>query len=499
MCLIKRCGIIVLVLLLGLSTVPAVAQESQFAPDSLKNLEITYTITDVQEILLPAEPFNYHTGGYYIETYTDTVLVHDGFNAHFFDYTGQYQFQKNTANSITYSIFSDLIVNTLEFTGPLKGNFSYSFAGGAGIVSGTFKAKQTQNVGLAPKNVKNRGFAMAIEQQSADISGGGFPQVGNSLLYLFDEDDGSFMRTDLYDDWGFPGEYSYRKTGEHTAVIKNQLDDSGRQIEIQLQYDSLSNGRWNAKVDGGNITLSGSFFNSMIEPPEDHDFEGTVLAKTSITSNITGITYPYRVYLPEDYYESDRLYPVIYATDGQWVFWDFSIAVDKHKIDAIVVAVEQGPVDRRDVDYQLPGSHQYLEFLKNELMPAIEAEYRASPENRTIQGGSLGAMLVAHAMYDSVSSQAFKNFIATDGAYFLDVAGYLALEEAALPPNSTFNANLYLAGATAGGLNYYVDIYDQRLRARNITGLKIDYQVFHLRHVQMALPGFETAVLDIFK
>ena len=70
----------------------------------------------------------------------------------------------------------------------------------------------------------------------------------------------------------------------------------------------------------------------------------------SFTSHITGVTYPYHVYLPPSYKDNpETLFPVIYTTDGQWYFGCFSNSIARRRKEFILVAVEEGPrgSDRR--------------------------------------------------------------------------------------------------------------------------------------------------------
>jgi len=67
-----------------------------------------------------------------------------------------------------------------------------------------------------------------------------------------------------------------------------------------------------------------------------------------VKSSATGISYPVHVFLPKNYAVSSQKYPVVYATDGQWLA-DLYWAVKEKNI--ILVAIEEGPKNRRVVDY----------------------------------------------------------------------------------------------------------------------------------------------------
>ena len=74
-------------------------------------------------------------------------------------------------------------------------------------------------------------------------------------------------------------------------------------------------------------------------------------AGLTFTSKITGIEYPYHVYLPVGYAASTERYPLLVATDGQWSFPAFARMLDQRRKPMILVSIEQGPGDRRAIDY----------------------------------------------------------------------------------------------------------------------------------------------------
>src|SRR5690606_3210919 len=103
------------------------------------------------------------------------------------------------------------------------------------------------------------------------------------------------------------------------------------------------------------------------DSPQEPAASDPRVKQSNIVSAITGITYPLRIYLPEDYASSNESYPIIYATDGQWIFDGFASTLDEKGVDAILVAIGQGPDGRRNVDYLLPGAREYYRFLITEL------------------------------------------------------------------------------------------------------------------------------------
>lgn len=134
------------------------------------------------------------------------------------------------------------------------------------------------------------------------------------------------------------------------------------------------------------------------------------------------------IYLPDDYQYSGKKYPVMYINDGQNAFfdahaycgvsWGFLDYVSRTGLDIILVAIpcsfvpgqreeEYGPWKTDRVITILesgkpePGiggdGDLYVEFLRTELKPYIDAEYPTDPEDTAIVGSSAGGVISAYA------------------------------------------------------------------------------------------------------
>lgn len=243
-------------------------------------------------------------------------------------------------------------------------------------------------------------------------------------------------------------------------------------------------------------------------PPGDAPVTGTPPAsnvpdprirKMTVHSTITGIEYPVHIYLPEDYETSDKNYPVIYATDGQWIFSGFVAALNKKSAHAILVAIEQGPDDRRSVDYLLPGARQYYNFLITELLPAIERDYRADPAQRTLSGTSYGGVLVgAVLLLDDVVAPHFKNYLCFDASFYVHPQATAELQAERFNASHEMNATLVLTSATAIGNDVHVTGFQRELEKKNYTGLVIHRKKYAVHHNNVAGPSFADALDLIF-
>lgn len=134
------------------------------------------------------------------------------------------------------------------------------------------------------------------------------------------------------------------------------------------------------------------------------------------------------IYLPDDYYYSEKRYPVLYIQDGQNAFfdcqsysgvsWGFLDYVKQNKLDIIMVAIpcnfegfkrmdEYGPwtiseelsYEETKVDGMIIGGEgkAYVEWMVHELKPYIDRRFRTIVEDCGIVGSSMGGVISAYA------------------------------------------------------------------------------------------------------
>ncbi len=242
------------------------------------------------------------------------------------------------------------------------------------------------------------------------------------------------------------------------------------------------------------LTPSTSSASSTSSAP--YSYLGTIEASATITSRITGISYPFHVYLPHGYGLSAQSYPIVYGTDAQWIFPHFSKVIDSRNKPVIFVGIEEGPLrsDRRAIDYTPVGASAYIEFLKTEFIPMIEAKYRASGERTyvgTSYGGLLGAILLTK---EPVGTPYFKNYLLFDSAFWNYPQSFVQEEEKRYVADKQLPINLILTSANAPGNEAVVDIYERRYRDRQYEGISISRRSFNIAHNDVGDPSFEFAI-----
>ncbi len=122
--------------------------------------------------------------------------------------------------------------------------------------------------------------------------------------------------------------------------------------------------------------------------------------------------------LPHDYYETDRMYPVLYLHDGQNLFDDQSPfgnwAIDRSLGrlakqglgQVVIIAVDHGGEDRINEylpydseDHGAGQGKKYITFLQETLKPFVDGKYRVHTDgpNTGIGGSSMGGLISLYA------------------------------------------------------------------------------------------------------
>ena len=197
--------------------------------------------------------------------------------------------------------------------------------------------------------------------------------------------------------------------------------------------------------------------------------------QASIFSNITGVTYPYDVYLPENYEDRLTSLPVIFVSDGGGTGLSFAELIDDYGAEVILVAVHEGPPGRRDIDYLPPGVDDYYLFLTQELIPIVEAEYDIDPTQRTLAGHSFGGAKSAYVMLtEDVGAEFFSNFIISDGSFWRIEDTIYTIEEDRYLISPWLDVTAVFS-ATSGmtGNFYWVDIFYSHIKSKEYQGFTL--------------------------
>lgn len=228
--------------------------------------------------------------------------------------------------------------------------------------------------------------------------------------------------------------------------------------------------------------------------PQSLPFARVSLAGTELRqldSAETGRSYDIYVRLPEGYVESQKQYPVLYVLDGQW---DFKLLdsiygglyYDKFVPEMIIVgitysgdnpdygalrAMDYTPV--RDVFFPASGGgSKFLAFFKDELIPFIEAEYRADPAQRALMGSSFGGTFTLYVMF--AEPGLFHGYVAGSPIVTFGDRDVFNQESAYASEHRDLPARLFLSVGELEEIAGPVEEFMQILRERNYTGFELE-------------------------
>ncbi len=137
-----------------------------------------------------------------------------------------------------------------------------------------------------------------------------------------------------------------------------------------------------------------------------------------------GANRPLHIYLPDDYFDSQERYPVLYFFDGHNLFldedatygksWGLKEFLDQWEKKLIVVGIECGHDGEERLSEYLPyipnkTSHfakfapkgdETMQWILSEVKPLIDLEYRTIPfrECTGIAGSSMGGLMALYAV-----------------------------------------------------------------------------------------------------
>ena len=184
-----------------------------------------------------------------------------------------------------------------------------------------------------------------------------------------------------------------------------------------------------------------------------------------VTSAISGRMYQISVALPLGYADSTKAYPVLYAVDANGQFGTVveaarilnnfdtqipqllivgigypsggrQIHAEQHRLFDLFATEDRefkewhegrfrpdlGPFDGYG-----GGGADFLRFVREELIPLIEAEYRADPSDRALYGHSAGGYFGLYALLEGEGT--FQRVIAGSPSLFWDDRYFFRLEE----------------------------------------------------------------------
>jgi predicted alpha/beta superfamily hydrolase len=246
----------------------------------------------------------------------------------------------------------------------------------------------------------------------------------------------------------------------------------------------------------------------------------------SITSKyVAGENYIIQVGLPIGYAPSKKSYPVLYVLDGDksfgmtkeiadWQMWSQEIK------DIIVVGISYGQGmdawwQKRARDYshcadtinvkwvkEAGGADNFLKFVKNELFPVINQNYKTNQDSIAIMGLSLGGMLGTYILF--TQPELFKGYIIIAPGLGWNNNSILKMEDEFYKNHKELNKLLYMAYGSLDNNKVLVvnpsKDFMQTIQKRNYAGLKFVPEVLEGEtHISVYATALTHGLKTVFK
>jgi len=243
---------------------------------------------------------------------------------------------------------------------------------------------------------------------------------------------------------------------------------------------------------------------------------GSQLRKLT-SSIVAGQEYTLHIMLPGGYANSNKTYPVVYLMDSQWDFPLVQALYGEQFYDGfipqmIVVGITWGgtnpnPDSLRARDYtptnvkgtpQSGGADKFLSFMKEELFPYIEKNYRADKNGRTLMGCSFGGLFTMYALF--THPEMFERYVAASPAFMWDNNVLSQSEKKYAANTSNPPAKLFMC---VGGVESSVSAFQQltkHLNDQHYKSLQIESRVLeNTGHSGTKGEGYARGLQFVFK
>lgn len=245
-----------------------------------------------------------------------------------------------------------------------------------------------------------------------------------------------------------------------------------------------------------------SKINAQYSGTDPHPFDVTLNYSKTIILYSEEVKDSFYIYikLPKNYNEStEKYYPAIFLLDGDIAFpmaWSVVryLQYAEHVPDVIIIGIGYGGLlknykpNRRERDYSISdfngtsdsgGAENYLQFIKNELLPLLSAAYRIDKTNMTLSGHSLGGLFVLYTFFKE--PELFSNYISSSPYTYYDLETLLSLEEKSQNNFKSIRRRLFISnGANEDEKKYGKPINQivNRLKQSESDHFKMYYKVF---------------------
>ena len=218
----------------------------------------------------------------------------------------------------------------------------------------------------------------------------------------------------------------------------------------------------------------------------------------NIHSSIIDDDFNIYISLPDDYDKSEKRYPVLYLLDGDIAYGlATSIArylqFGKNIPELIIVGIGYGALNRsegnmRSRDYTISsrkgrsgtgGAPKFRQFIKEELFPHINNTYRTVPDDKTLNGYSLGGLFAIYTLFTEPGL--FNRYIIGSPHLSWDEYRIFTVQEEAFEKMDDIDAKVFISVGSEEDEEIYFQPIDEMVTLINEKGyesLKMETKVF---------------------
>ena len=257
------------------------------------------------------------------------------------------------------------------------------------------------------------------------------------------------------------------------------------------------------------------------QPCKSKSASGEVTIPGSQVRNLhsasTGRTYDLYIHIPSSYgKDGNKKYPVLYILDGQWDFKLMDsvlggLAYDKFTPEMILVgitysgerpdynslrAIEFTPTATPQVKGS-GGGPKFFQFLKTELIPFMETNYRADSSRRFLQGSSYAGLFTLYAMF--TAPRLFSGYVAASPDVSYGNRYSFKQEAEYAHAHRDLPVRLFLAVGESEDLTEPVKEFMQTLKSRGYKGLAMETRILDgERHASSKPEAFNRGLRFMF-
>jgi uncharacterized protein len=212
----------------------------------------------------------------------------------------------------------------------------------------------------------------------------------------------------------------------------------------------------------------------------------------TLKAEATGRQMDLYIHLPDSYATNPaRTYPALYILDGQWDFKLMDsilggLVYDRKAPEMIMVGITYSGENLNYDALRSPdltpsagaptaaqNAANFLKFIRTELLPFIETNYRADPKRRVLQGNSLGGLFTLYTLFTDPGL--FSGYVASSPA--VNHAEVLGIEAQFAKDHKELPTRLFIGVGSDEGLNQPVQAFIKTLQSRAYQGLKLETRV----------------------